>query len=94
MEGMVKVINWGVRFKNKSWVIAFVSQLMIVLQIILEGMNLIGLTSFRLTDEIQNEILMLINAIFMILSLLGIIQDPTTKGYKDSERAMGYKEPN
>ncbi|WP_371932055.1 phage holin [Mesobacillus subterraneus] len=26
--------------------------------------------------------------------MLGIIQDPTTKGYRDSKRAMEYKNPN
>lgn len=88
------MINWGVRFKNKYWVMAFISQLMIVAQIVLEGLNILGWTSFRLTEEIQNEILMLVNGIFMVLSMLGVIQDPTTKGYKDSKRAMEYKDPN
>ena len=88
------MFNWGVRFKNKAWVIAFISQLMIVAQIVLEGLNILGWTNFRLTEEIQNEILMLVNSIFMILAMLGIIQDPTTKGYRDSKRAMEYKDPN
>ncbi len=88
------MFNWGVRFKNKAWVIAFISQLMIVAQIVLEGLNILGWTTFRLTEEIQNEILMLVNSIFMILAMLGIIQDPTTKGYRDSKRAMEYKDPN
>jgi phi LC3 family holin len=94
MEGRVNVINWRVRLKNRTWVIAFVSQIMIVAQVILEGMNMLGWTSVRLSDEIQNEVLMLVNSIFIILSMLGIVQDPTTKGIKDSERAMTYNEPN
>lgn len=88
------LFNWGVRFKNKTWVIAFISQIMIVAQIVLEGLNILGWTTFRLTNELQNEILMLVNGILMILAMLGIIQDPTTKGYRDSKRAMEYKEPN
>jgi phi LC3 family holin len=94
MEGRVHVINWSVRLKNKTWVISFLSQIMILAQVVLEGLNLLGWTSFRLTEQIQNEILMLVNGIFLILSMLGIVQDPTTKGFKDSERAMTYKEPN
>jgi phi LC3 family holin len=93
MEGRVNVVNWGVRLKNKAWVIAFVSQIMIVAQVILEGMNMLGWTTFRLTEQVQNEVLILVNGIFLILSMLGIVQDPTTKGYGDSERAMTYKEP-
>lgn len=90
----MQMFNWGVRFKNKAWVIAFISQLMIVAQIVLEGMNKLGWVTFRLTEELQNEVLMLVNGIFMVLAMLGIIQDPTTKGYRDSKRAMEYKDPN
>lgn len=88
------MINWRVRLRNKTWVVAFVSQIMIVLQIVLEGMNMLGWTTIRLTEQIQNEVLMLVNGIFLILSMLGIVQDPTTRGFKDSERAMNYKDPN
>jgi phi LC3 family holin len=88
------VINWSVRLRNKTWVIAFVSQTMIAAQIILEGMNRLDWITFQLTDQIQNDILVFLNAFFMILSMLGIVQDPTTKGFKDSERAMTYKDPN
>ncbi len=94
MEGRVYVINWSVRLRNKTWVIAFVSQIMIVAQMVLEGMNMLGWTSLSLSEQVQNEVLMLINGIFIILSMLGIVQDPTTKGVKDSERAMTYKDPN
>lgn len=88
------MINWRVRLRNKTWVIAFVSQIMIVAQMILEGMNMLGWTSFSLSEQVQNNVLMLVNGIFIILSMLGIVQDPTTKGLKDSERAMTYKNPN
>ncbi|MGG1674498.1 phage holin [Neobacillus sp. NRS-1170] len=88
------MINWKVRFRNKNWVIAFISQLMIVAQLVLAGLNSLGITDFQLTDAIQNSILTLVNVIFVILSMLGLVQDPTTKGFGDSERAMNYKDPN
>lgn len=87
------MFNWTVRFKNKTWVIAFLSQIMIVAQILLDGTNRLGLTSFQLTQQVQNEVLIFANALFIILSLLGIVQDPTTKGYSDSDNALTYKEP-
>jgi phi LC3 family holin len=87
------MFNWTVRFKNKTWVIAFLSQIMIVAQILLDGTNRLGLTSFELTQQVQNEVLIFANALFIILSLLGIVQDPTTKGYSDSDNALTYKEP-
>lgn len=88
------MINWKVRFRNKNWVIAFISQIMIVAQIVLSCLNYLGVTEFQLTDAIQNSILTLVNAVFVILSMLGLVQDPTTKGFSDSDRAMQYKDPN
>jgi phi LC3 family holin len=88
------MINWKVRFKNRNWVIAFIAQLMIVAQMLLGGLNALGITDFQLTDAIQQTILTLVNAVFILLSMLGFIQDPTTKGYGDSERALNYKDPN
>ena len=35
-----------------------------------------------------------INTVLMLLSMLGIIIDPTTKSISDSERALQYSEPN
>ncbi|WP_026575299.1 phage holin [Bacillus sp. UNC438CL73TsuS30] len=88
------MINWKVRLKNKHWVLAFVSQVMIVLQMILSGLNMLGLIHFELTQAIQSSVLTFINAIFVILSMLGLVQDPTTKGYGDSDRALNYKDPS
>jgi phi LC3 family holin len=88
------MFNWKVRFKNRQWVVAFVSQLLIVAQLVLSGLHSMGLIHFQLTDAVQNSILTILNAVFILLSMLGIIQDPTTKGYKDSERALKYEKPN
>lgn len=87
------MINWKVRFKNLNWVIAFLSQLMIVAQLVLSGLHSIGLIDFQLSDAIQNTILTTANAVFVLLSMLGLVQDPTTKGYGDSQRALKYEEP-
>lgn len=88
------MINWKVRLRNRHWVIAFISQIMILAQVILTGLNSLGVTSFQLTDAIQSSILTVVNVVFVILSLLGVVQDPTTKGYGDSERALNYNDPN
>ncbi|WP_310194680.1 phage holin [Neobacillus niacini] len=93
-EGDEKMINWKVRFKNKSWVMAFVAQLLIVAQMLLGGLNALGITDFQLSDAIQQSILTFVNAIFILLSMMGLVQDPTTKGMSDSERAKTYQKPN
>jgi phi LC3 family holin len=88
------MINWKVRFKNKAWVTAFVSQGLILLQIFITLLNSYGITDFQLTDQIKSEVLTVINTVFVMLSMLGVVQDPTTKGVGDSDRAKGYTEPN
>ncbi|XJZ28841.1 phage holin [Bacillota bacterium Lsc_1132] len=88
------MVNWKVRFKNWSWVVAFISQLMIVSQIILTGLNILGITDFQITQAVKDYVLTFANAVFVLLSMLGLVQDPTTKGYADSEQALKYNEPN
>ncbi|WP_413300513.1 phage holin [Bacillus sp. 1P10SD] len=88
------MINWKVRLRNKHWVVAFISQLMIMAQMVLAGLNSLGVTDFQLTNAIQGTVLTFVNVVFVVLSLMGVVQDPTTKGYGDSERALNYKEPN
>jgi phi LC3 family holin len=87
------LINWKVRFKNKSWVISFISQILIIAQFVIAGLNSLGVIHFQLTDALVNNIITCVNAVLIILSLLGIVQDPTTKGLGDSENALNYKEP-
>jgi phi LC3 family holin len=88
------MINWKVRLRNKQWVVAFISQLMIMAQMVLAGLNSLGVTNFQLTDAIQGTVLTFVNVVFVVLSLMGVVQDPTTKGYGDSARALNYKDPN
>ncbi|WP_224771195.1 phage holin [Metabacillus idriensis] len=87
-------INWKVRFKNKLWVTAFISQLFIFAEIILVGAHAAGLTDFKLTAEMQDWAFLLVNAIFGVLATLGVVQDPTTEGVDDSIRAQKYNYPH
>lgn len=87
------MINWKVRFKNPLWVSSFISQLFIVAQIIIVGANQAGYTDFVLLKEVEEWVLALVNAIFVVLASLGLVQDPVTKGVSDSPNAMKYKEP-
>lgn len=87
------MINWKVRFKNWLWVSSFVSQLMIILQLVLVATNAVGLTEFDLTEEMKSWVLMLCNAIFVALSMLGLVQDPTVPGIGDSPISMKKDKP-
>lgn len=87
------MINWQIRFKNWLWVSAFISQILIVVQLVLIGAHSLGWTNFELTEEIKGWVLALANAIFIVLSMLGIVQDPTVEGVGDSAKAMSRTEP-
>ena len=82
------MINWKVRFKNKRFVIAFLAGLLLLVKqvSVLFGYNLN-------TELFSTNINNVVDAVFILLGLLGIVNDPTTQGFSDSEQAMTYKEP-
>lgn len=43
---------------------------------------------------LSGKLVSAVEAIFVVLAILGIVVDPTTKGVSDSDRAMDYTEPN
>lgn len=81
-------INWQVRFKNKAFWVALIPALLVLIQVILK---LFGIEWN--TTELQGQLLDIINALFVVLSILGIVTDPTTEGVTDSASALEYTEP-
>lgn len=82
------MINWRVRIKNKQFWIAVIPAIALVIQAVAA---VFGYTIDLST--IVGKIQAVINAVFALLVILGIVVDPTTEGIKDSQRAMGYDEP-
>lgn len=82
-------INWKVRLKNRAFWIAIIPALALLGKQVLElfGVN-VDFTN------VSKELLGIIETIFVILAIIGVITDPTTAGISDSERALGYSEPN
>lgn len=83
------MINWKVRIKQKMFWLALIPAILILIQTVaaLFGIEIdISGVSARLID--------IVNAVFAVLVILGIVTDPTTKGFGDSERALTYTEPN
>nr|DAU05040.1 MAG TPA: holin [Caudoviricetes sp.] len=82
------MINWKVRFKNKRFVIAFIAGLLLLVK------QVSVLFGYNLNTELFNtNINNVVDAVFLLLGLLGIVNDPTTQGFSDSEQALSYKEP-
>ena len=82
-------INWNVRIKNKNFWLALVPALALLFQAFA---NIFGIKLEF--GETIDKILVFINVLFAFLVLIGIVNDPTTVGLGDSERALGYEEPH
>lgn len=81
-------INWEVRIKNKNFWMFAIPALFLVIQALLACFGI----DFDFTI-VQERILNLVNAVFAFLTIIGIVNDPTTKGISDSEQAMTYALP-
>lgn len=88
MAELVKNINWKVRAKNPAFWMAFIPSLLVFIQAVafVFGWQL----DF---SQVQDRILAAIDALFVLLGIIGVVVDPTTAGLDDSKRAMGYTEP-
>lgn len=83
------MINWKVRVLNKTFWITLVPALALLLQTFLAVFNI----QLELGETID-KLLVFINALFAVLVIVGIVNDPTTTGVSDSTRAMNYDRPN
>ena len=81
-------INWKVRIKNKVFWIALIPAVLLLIQ---TGCSVFGVELDFGT--LQDKLLAVVNALFAVLVILGIVADPTTEGLGDSKRAMNYEEP-
>lgn len=80
-------INWKVRFKNKIWLVTFLSAIIAFIYQILSMFEIVPAIS-------QENIIQVLMIIINLLVGLGVLIDPTTQGINDSNRAMRYTEPN
>ena len=84
----VLLINWKVRLVNRQFWISVIPALALVIQAVaavfgwtLDFTSLIG------------KLIAVVDAVFALLVILGVVVDPTTAGISDSRRALGYEEP-
>ena len=82
------MINWKVRFKSKAFWLALVPAILLLVQAVA------ALFGFQLDFEaLEGHLLDVVEAVFLVLTILGIVVDPTTAGFADSALAMTYDEP-
>lgn len=81
-------INWLVRVRNKAFWVVIIPAVLLLIQAIA---NVFGLTIDL--GDLGNNLITVVNAVFVVLYILGIVVDPTTNGVSDSDRALTYNEP-
>lgn len=79
-------INWKLRFGNKVVLTTLIGA---IVALVYQVLGLFGVVPTISESEIVNVAGMVLN----VLTLLGIITDPTTTGVSDSDQAMGYNVP-
>lgn len=81
-------INWIVRIKNKNFWISLIPAVLLLVQVVA------AVFGFTLElGELGDKLLAVVNALFAVLTILGIVTDPTTAGVGDSKLAMTYTKP-
>lgn len=82
------MINWEVRIRNKNFWLSLIPAILLLIQVVA---NIFG---YQLDlGDLGNKLLAVVNAVFAVLAILGIVTDPTTAGISDSNLAMTYDYP-
>lgn len=82
------MINWTVRVKNKAFWLALIPALLLLIQAVAAVFGYV-----IDMGDIGNKLIAVVNAVFGVLAILGIVTDPTTAGVGDSSQAMTYTAP-
>lgn len=81
-------INWTVRIKNKTFWLALIPAVLLLIQVVA------AVFGFALDlGDLGDKLIAVVNALFAVLVILGIVTDPTTEGIRDSSQALTYTEP-
>lgn len=82
------MINWKVRIKNKTFWLTFIPAALLLAQVVAAVFG--HTVDF---GELGDKLIDVVNALFAVLMILGIVNDPTTAGMSDSEQALTYESP-
>lgn len=71
-------INWKIRFKNKAFWLALIPALLMLVS------QVCGIFGIQIEiAALSEQLIAVVGTIFVILTLLGIVVDPTTDGVGD-----------
>ena len=74
------MINWTVRLKNKTFWLTLIPAVLLLIQ------TVAAVFGYTLDfGDLGNNLVAVVNAIFAVLVILGVVTDPTTSVFSDSE---------
>ncbi|EGP7128040.1 phage holin [Listeria monocytogenes] len=76
-------INWKIRMKSKVFWVSVVPLTLVLVQQVLGWFDVTVPA-----DTINKEAIDMINSVFLLLGVLGVVNDPTTGGASDSELVL------
>lgn len=82
------MINWKVRIKNKTFWLTLIPAVLLLVQVVASVFGY--MVDF---GELGSKLIDVVNALFAVLVILGIVNDPTTAGVSDSKQALTYETP-
>lgn len=83
------MINWKVRIKNKAFWVAIIPAVLLLVQAVA------AVFGFQLDFAgLEDKLLSVVETLFVVLVILGIVTDPTTDGVSDSKLALTYDKPS
>lgn len=74
--------------QNKTFWLALVPAFLLLIQAVAHVFNV----SLDFTN-LNKDLLGVVNALFTVLAIVGVVADPTTKGFGDSTQALTYSKP-
>ena len=81
-------INWKVRIKNNSFWLSIIPAVLLLVQAVA------ALFGYVIDlGVIGDKLIVVVNALFVVLSIIGVVNDPTTSGISDSKQALTYEAP-
>lgn len=81
-------INWMVRIKSKTFWLAVIPAVLLLIQAVAA---VFGYTLDL--GDLGNRLVDVVNTLFVVLTTIGVVADPTTAGISDSQQALTYTEP-
>jgi len=79
----MKQINWAIRLRSKKFWLAIVPAALLLIQVVAVPFGY----DFKI-EPLNSQLIAIVNAAFGLMTVLGVVIDPTTPGVSDSSHVL------